>query len=291
LAQIDFTVFSRTSGSLPDQVRREIAAAGPLSAAIGPGFRHAAPQEYRRGLAAAPPRRAWRVRFTAERVSLDDDSTSSRRCRPALAVTAGFRPDLRSAMPPSCDPVRAACYPVELWTSAWVHRARATCACAREGAPRARGSSSACRLGRLPRAGHENRLVRPGPGRHRDRDGGEGTGAERPELDCVPSGIVTHTPVSSATTLSRSPWRRHISPRPPSTYQISSTVRCVTARETRPGPSSKCATLPPASWSRTRTSAPSGALVSARAGSRVVSKAGTAVISRPRWPGTRRRAG
>src|SRR5262245_16764437 len=48
----------------------------------------------------------------------------------------------------------------------------------------------------------------------------------------VPSGIVTHTPDSTGTIVSRRPGcPLHISPRPARKYQISSTVRWVTALE------------------------------------------------------------
>src|ERR1700728_4327401 len=88
---------------------------------------------------------------------------------------------------------------------------------------------------------------------------------------CVPTGMDRQVPGSNGTICSRSPRLRHISPRPLSTYQISSTLRCTTAREVRPPASSKCAIEPPPSRSRTRTSEPSGATTSRAAGSRMVS--------------------
>src|SRR5581483_12021851 len=61
-------------------------------------------------------------------------------------------------------------------------------------------------------------------------------------------------------------------------YQISSTRRCATARETCPAASSKWAMLPPARRSRTRTDEPSGAAASGAAGSIMVSNGG---LTRP----------
>src|SRR5580692_506202 len=87
----------------------------------------------------------------------------------------------------------------------------------------------------------------------------------------VPTGIDRQVPGSRGMVSSRPAWLRHISPRPLSTYQISSTLRCATAREVRPPASSKCAIEPPASRSRIRTSEPSGATTSRAAGSRMVS--------------------
>ena len=90
----------------------------------------------------------------------------------------------------------------------------------------------------------------------------------------MPSGIVRQVPGASSTISDRSPWLRHISPRPPTMYQISSTVRWRTAVDTRPGASSKWA-IPPAPTCRsTRTSDPSGAIVVGCAGRRIVSNPG-----------------
>ena len=74
--------------------------------------------------------------------------------------------------------------------------------------------------------------------------------------------MVKQVPAASGTVSCLSPCRRHISPRPCRMYQISSTQWCATGRETRPAPSSKCAMLPPASRSSTRTQEPSGAMAS-----------------------------
>jgi hypothetical protein len=65
-------------------------------------------------------------------------------------------------------------------------------------------------------------------------------------------------------------WHRHICPRPDRKNQISSTVRWVTARDTWPGASAKCAIPPPESPSSTLTSDPSGATASRAAGSSLV---------------------
>ena len=87
------------------------------------------------------------------------------------------------------------------------------------------------------------------------------------------AGSSSATPGSSRVTSSApSSDRRHISPVPATTYQISSTVRCETARDTWPGASRNCAMPPPASSPSSRTSAPSGASASGSTGSRLVSK-------------------
>ena len=105
----------------------------------------------------------------------------------------------------------------------------------------------------------------------------------------VPTGIDRQIPGSSGTVSSRAAWRRHICPRPLSTYQISSTLWCTTAREVRPAASSKCAIEPPSSRSRTRTSEPSGATASRSPGSRIVSNGWvTAITVVPACPGPAR---
>ncbi len=88
----------------------------------------------------------------------------------------------------------------------------------------------------------------------------------------VPSGMLRLMPGTRGVTSSRVASRRHISPRPATTYQSSSTVRCVTAMETSPGFSLKCAMVPPAARTSSRTSAPSGASTSGASGSARVSK-------------------
>jgi hypothetical protein len=83
--------------------------------------------------------------------------------------------------------------------------------------------------------------------------------------------MVRHKSGRNSTTSSRSPSLRHISPRPVKKYQISSTLRWVTAFDVSPGPSSKCAKLPPLRLRRSLTAVPSGAAASGRAGSCFVS--------------------
>lgn len=88
---------------------------------------------------------------------------------------------------------------------------------------------------------------------------------------CVPTGMLTLIPASNETTSSVLPERRHISPWPERTNQISSTVRWHIGSEARPAESSKCAMLPRAVRRSTRTSEPSGATRSGNAGNRFVS--------------------
>ncbi len=96
---------------------------------------------------------------------------------------------------------------------------------------------------------------------------------------CVPKGMVRQIPGSSPTVSSCSPCLRHISPRPATTNQISSTVRCVTALELLPAPNSKCAMPPEAKPKRTRTSEPSGATAVRSGGRRTVANLLMALFS------------
>src|SRR6267378_3433710 len=81
--------------------------------------------------------------------------------------------------------------------------------------------------------------------------------------------MVRHTPAETSTSSSAPSCSRHISPWPVTKYQISSTVRCRTARDVCPGASSKWAMPPPSSPSSTRTSDPSGATLERSTGSRI----------------------
>src|SRR6516165_1021978 len=89
---------------------------------------------------------------------------------------------------------------------------------------------------------------------------------------CVPVGTVTETPGATSATSSRSPSLRHIRPCPAVKYQISSTARWATARDTAPGISRKAAMLPRDSEPSRRTSEPSGAMASGAAPIFLVSK-------------------
>src|SRR5438132_16490 len=95
----------------------------------------------------------------------------------------------------------------------------------------------------------------------------------------TPSGMVSATPGSTSTTSSRGPRPRHTCPRPPRTYQISSTVRCRTASEVRLGGSVQWTTLPPRTAPSSRISDPSGASASAMAPARAVRKSGGSLLS------------
>lgn len=79
--------------------------------------------------------------------------------------------------------------------------------------------------------------------------------------------MVRHTPGDKALTACCPSRDRQISPWPSRTYQISSTVRCRTARDTCAANSRKCAMPPPAKTGNRRTCDPSGASKSWSAGS------------------------
>ena len=123
------------------------------------------------------------------------------------------------------------------------------------------------------------------------QDGIVTANAARGESPCarnwndVPTGIVRQRPGANSTTSSKLPARRHVAPRPPRMYQISSTVRWRPARETASGGSSKCAALPEGSDSSSRTCDPSGAVTVGSTGSSFVPNPGGR-----RWPSCVRRS-
>src|SRR6516162_7351066 len=112
----------------------------------------------------------------------------------------------------------------------------------------------------------------PGQGGIVTATASSGSSPSQRNWKCVPVGIVIETPGVTSTISSRSPSLRHTRPRPPVKHQISSTVRCATARDTAPGLSRKAAILPRANEPSRRTSEPSGATASGAAPIFFVSK-------------------
>ena len=118
--------------------------------------------------------------------------------------------------------------------------------------------------GRSPRSVGEDRLARARPRRYRRADRAQRLVAMRAELECGPERDVDAHARPDLGGSSSSPFERHISPRPDRKNQTSSTVRCRTATDVLPAPSSKWAIPPPLTPSSTRTFEPSGATTSAR---------------------------
>src|SRR5271155_5704270 len=90
--------------------------------------------------------------------------------------------------------------------------------------------------------------------------------------------MVSDAPGPSASIRSKPSWRRQMLPCPPTTNQISSTVRWITACDTAPAGNSKCAMLPTLRRNSRRTAVPSGAVASGSSPRVLVSK-GLAVVA------------
>ncbi len=164
---------------------------------------------------------------------------------------------------------------------------------------RRKARSAAGRDRRRPRALDRDGLVHAGPGRHGDGDEGERAVALGAELERGPERDRHRQPGRQRFDAFLRPGAPPQSkPRPATTYQISSTVRCVTACETAPAGSSKCAKLPPSSAGSSRTAVPSGAVASGSAARALVAKgrgwASAAPVGASRsgsaWRGARRPA-
>ena len=98
---------------------------------------------------------------------------------------------------------------------------------------------------------------------------------------CAPSGIEWAVPGRRVSTSSRSPWRRHSSPRPLSTYHSSSTVLWVTASDTPPTGRVQWTMLPRPTCGSSRISEPSGATTSISVAGLALANSAPPLIGRP----------